>query len=91
MTVPNRREDPPEPAESDGSEGARRGNPASAPSERVLGDIEAASARASTVSHRFGGARYALRRDRAAGGDAADSTADRETPEPPETPDADGN
>ena len=85
MTVPNRRDDPPEPPESDGSEGARRGNPASAPPERVLGGIEAASARATTVSHRFGGARYALRRDPAVGTDDAESTAE------PDTPEADSN
>jgi hypothetical protein len=70
MSVPNKGPDLPDPVDHDGTEDARRGNPASAYEEGVTGVIETATTRATTVSRRFGGARYALRRENPAPGDA---------------------
>jgi hypothetical protein len=68
MSFPNRGPEVPEP-EQEGAEDVRRSNPASAYDERVTGVIESATTRASAVSRRFGGARYALkRRDEPANG-----------------------
>ncbi|MEU7907902.1 hypothetical protein [Actinoplanes sp. NPDC049118] len=53
MTVPNAGPHHPDPTE--------RGNPAYR-EERLTTDMEAASTRATTVSQRFGGVRYALTR-----------------------------
>jgi hypothetical protein len=62
MTVPNAGPLQPDPAAPDGMD-MRRGNPALVYRDEPLnGDMEAASTRATTVSHRFGGARYALTR-----------------------------
>lgn len=88
------RSDPPDP---DASDGSRRSNPASAfLADTSSGVIDAAQARAATVSHRFGSRRYALtRRDQADGpadgplGGEPDTGASREEPAPGR-PDADG-
>jgi hypothetical protein len=62
MTVPNAGPQQPDPIDPDGTD-ARRGNPAFVYRDEPLnGDMEAASTRATTVSHRFGGVRYALTR-----------------------------
>ena len=62
MTVPNAGPLQPDPSGPEGAE-ARRGNPALVyRDEPLTGGMEAASTRASTVSHRFGGVRYALTR-----------------------------
>lgn len=62
MTVPNSGPQQPDLTDPDGMD-ARRGNPALVYRDEPLsGDMEAASTRASTVSHRFGGVRYALTR-----------------------------
>jgi hypothetical protein len=62
MTVPNAGPHQPDPTDPDGTD-ARRGNPALVYRDEPLnGDMEAASTRATTVSHRFGGVRYALTR-----------------------------
>ena len=62
MTVPNAGPLQPDPSGPEGAE-ARRGNPALVyRAEPLTGGMEAASTRASTVSHRFGGARHPLTR-----------------------------
>lgn len=74
MSIPNIG---PEHAESGDHErvvGARRGNPALVyRDEPLTDDVSAATARASAVTHRFGGVRYALTRPDTA-------VADREPP-----------
>jgi hypothetical protein len=58
MTVPNAGPQQPDPMDSDGAE-ARRGNPALVYRDEPLsGGMEAASIRATTVSHRFSGVRH---------------------------------
>ena len=91
MSIPNRREDVPDPSEPDGTDGSRPANRASAYDERMTGVIETATTRATTVSHRFGGVRYALTRpDEPAGGadePDADEPGTKGTPGPDEQPD----
>jgi hypothetical protein len=67
MTVPNAGPQQPDPMDPDGGEAgradARRGNPAPVYRDEPLsGGMEAASTRATTVSHRFGGVRHPLTR-----------------------------
>jgi hypothetical protein len=60
MSVPNIGPELPDRYESDDS---RRGNPAMVyRDERPTDEVEAASTRASSVTHRFGGIRYGLSR-----------------------------
>lgn len=60
MTVPNAGPQHPDHFDADGAD-ARRGNPAVIYTDEPLtGGMAAASTRASTVSHRFGGVRHAL-------------------------------
>jgi len=60
MTVPNSGPQQPDPTEAHGL-GPRRGNPAVIyRDEPLAGGMEAASTRATAVSHRFGGIRHAL-------------------------------
>ena len=60
MSVPNIGPELPDPDQSDQT---RKGNPAPVyRDETPTDDVHAASSRASAVSHRFGGARYALSR-----------------------------
>ena len=62
MTVPNAGPQQPDPVDVGGTD-TRRGNPAFVHRDELLpGGMEAASTRATTVSHRFGGARHALTR-----------------------------
>jgi hypothetical protein len=62
MTVPNAGPQQPDPRDPDVAD-ARRGNPALVyRDEPLTGGMEAASTRASTVSHRFGGVRHPLTR-----------------------------
>ncbi len=95
MSFPNRGPEVPEP-EHEGAEDLRRGNPASAYDERVTGVIESATTRASAVSRRFGGARYALKRrddsangksgEEAEGAEPADEPANDSAEDPGATP-----
>jgi hypothetical protein len=74
MTIPNIGPEHADSGDSGGAENARRGNPPPVLRGGPLTDeVVAASTRASAVTHRFGGVRYALtRRDNRA--------ADREPP-----------
>ncbi|OJF10091.1 hypothetical protein [Couchioplanes caeruleus] len=65
MSVPNIGPEPFDPIDPDGVDVPRRGNPALVyRDERPPDCMAAASTRATMVSHRFGGVRYALiRRD----------------------------
>ncbi|MEV4635717.1 hypothetical protein AB0J80_00015 [Actinoplanes sp. NPDC049548] len=66
MSVPNIGPEPFDPTEHDGTDIPRRGNPALVyRDERLPDGMEAATTRATTVSHRFGGVRYALTRNEA--------------------------
>ena len=92
MAIPNMRRDDSDGPDGDQTRGPSRGNPASAYDDGVSGVIEAASSRATTVSHRFGGARYALtRRDHPMDADEPDEPDKRaeqdkrEEPDEPET------
>ncbi|UQU65147.1 hypothetical protein COUCH_02005 [Couchioplanes caeruleus] len=63
MSVPNIGPEPFETNDIDGVDTHRRGNPAPVlRDERLTDCMEAATTRATTVSHRFGGVRYALTR-----------------------------
>jgi hypothetical protein len=63
MSIPNIGPEHPDSGDPGASESARRGNPAPVYRDRgTTDDVVAASTRASAVSHRFGGARYALSR-----------------------------
>jgi hypothetical protein len=63
MSVPNIGPEPWEPTDHDAMDAQRRGNPASVyRDERHTDGMQAATTRATTVSHRFGGVRYALTR-----------------------------
>jgi hypothetical protein len=63
MPIPNIGPEHFDEADSDGGESPRRGNPAPVlRDEPVTDDMTAATTRASTVTHRFGGVRYALTR-----------------------------
>ena len=69
MSIPNIGPEHPDPNDPDAVESSRRGNPPSVyRDEPVTDDVTAASARASSVSHRFGGVRYALSRPEGAAG-----------------------
>ena len=88
MSNPNLGPELSDSSNSESTESNRRGNPASAYlDETPAGEIEAAQARATTVSHRFGGTRYALSRPVAPAAPAADGPRDS-TPEPPGDTDA---
>ena len=61
MWVPNIGPELPEPSDPRASDHARKGNPALLYRDDLLiDDVSAASTRASVVTHRFGGVRYAL-------------------------------
>jgi hypothetical protein len=63
MPIPNIGPEHPDQGDPDAVESPRRGNPAPVlRDEPLTDDVMAASARASTVTHRFGGVRYALTR-----------------------------
>jgi hypothetical protein len=63
MSIPNIGPERPDLGDPDVVENLRRGNPAPVLRDEPLTDeVTAASARASTVTHRFGGVRYALTR-----------------------------
>ena len=73
MSIPNIGPGLPDPSDPSAGENPRKGNPPLIyRDEPVMDDVIAASARASAVSHRFGGVRYALSRPNGAN-----------TPEPP--------
>jgi len=74
MSIPNIGPEHWEQGDPDEAETPRRGNPALVYRDEPLTDeVTAATARASTVTHRFGGVRYALSRPEA-------TPADRERP-----------
>lgn len=63
MSIPNIGPEHAEPGNHDGVESFRRGNPPLVyRDEPLTNDVTAATARASAVTHRFGGVRYALTR-----------------------------
>jgi hypothetical protein len=63
VSIPNIGPEHPDPSGSEMTEHARRGNPALLfRDEPAIDEVDAAEARASTVTHRFGGVRYALSR-----------------------------
>lgn len=67
MSIPNIGPEHAGSGEHGASETPRRGNPAPVlRDEPLTDDVMAATARASTVTHRFGGVRYALTRPDAA-------------------------
>lgn len=91
MSTPNLGPELSDPSDPDGTECNRRGNPASVyRNETSSGGMETAQGRASVVSHRFGGTRYALTRpDYAAPGGAAaahPADADEDGADGPEAP-----
>ncbi|MGX6604610.1 hypothetical protein ACWKSP_21125 [Micromonosporaceae bacterium Da 78-11] len=72
MSIPNIGPEHSDPGGLDAGDNPRRGN--SLPvylDEPLTDDVTAASTRASTVSHRFGGVRYALTRPSVAAADHA--------------------
>jgi hypothetical protein len=63
MSIPNIGPEHTEPGDPDGVETHRRGNPPLVyRDEPQTDEVSAATARASAVTHRFGGVRYALSR-----------------------------
>ncbi|MCA2215757.1 hypothetical protein [Jidongwangia harbinensis] len=63
MSAPNIGPEMPDSSHPDAVDHARKGNPASMyRDEPLTDDVHAASTRASAVTHRFGGVRYALSR-----------------------------
>ncbi|GGL05714.1 hypothetical protein GCM10012284_45110 [Mangrovihabitans endophyticus] len=63
MSVPNIGPEHPDPNDPHALDAARKGNPPLMHrDEAPTDDVQAASTRASTVTHRFGGVRYALSR-----------------------------
>ena len=63
MSIPNIGPEHAEPGDPDGVETHRRGNPPLVyRDEPETDEVSAATARASAVTHRFGGVRYALSR-----------------------------
>jgi hypothetical protein len=65
MSVPNIGPEMPDPSHPEGSD-HRKGNPAPMyRDEPLTDDVQAASTRASALTHRFGGVRYALSRPEA--------------------------
>ncbi|MFF0375472.1 hypothetical protein [Actinoplanes missouriensis] len=76
MSIPNVGPEHPDPNVPEASEQSRRGNPSVLfRDEPVIDEVVAAEARASTVTHRFGGVRYALNRP-AAGAPAEEGESD---------------
>jgi hypothetical protein len=68
MSIPNIGPEHSDPGDPDGVETPRRGNPALVyRDEPQTDEVSAATARASAVTHRFGGVRYALTRPDATG------------------------
>jgi hypothetical protein len=66
MSIPNIGPEHADSGDPDAGDSPRRGNPALVyRDEPLTDDVAAASARASTVTHRFGGVRYALSRPEA--------------------------
>ncbi|WP_106127597.1 hypothetical protein [Pseudosporangium ferrugineum] len=64
MSVPNIGPEPFDAPETDGMDTPRRGNPALVYRDEMVTDcMHAATTRATMVSHRFGGVRYALTRN----------------------------
>ncbi|AGL21519.1 hypothetical protein [Actinoplanes sp. N902-109] len=78
MAVPNIGPEPWESTDTGAIDAPRRGNPAAVyRDERHTDGMQAATTRATTVSHRFGGVRYALtRRDGFHPGPAPDEGGD---------------
>ncbi|GAA0479579.1 hypothetical protein Ade02nite_39400 [Paractinoplanes deccanensis] len=75
MSVPNIGPEHFELGDNEAAEESRRGNPAPLyRDETVTDDVTAASTRASAVTHRFGGVRYALTRPEAPAADLRPST-----------------
>lgn len=63
MSVPNIGPEHPDPGDPGAADSPRRGNPPPVYRDvAITDDVVAASSRASAVSHRFGGVRYALSR-----------------------------
>ena len=63
MTIPNAGPEHPDPNDPNALDAARRGNPPLAlRGDRTTDDVQAASTRASALSHRFGTVRHALSR-----------------------------
>jgi hypothetical protein len=72
MSIPNIGPEHPDPGDPDAADVPRRGNPAPVyRDEPLTDDVSAASTRASAVTHRFGGVRYALTRPDVAAADQA--------------------
>jgi hypothetical protein len=66
MSIPNVGPEHPDAGDLDAVDSPRRGNPAPLlRDEPVTDDVSAASARATALTHRFGGVRYALSRPHA--------------------------
>ncbi|SNY04010.1 hypothetical protein [Paractinoplanes atraurantiacus] len=75
MSVPNIGPEHFDQGDPDTAEGSRRGNPAPLyRDETVTDDVAAATTRASAVTHRFGGIRYALSRPGTPAADPGTST-----------------
>ncbi|BCJ43383.1 hypothetical protein GCM10010168_43070 [Actinoplanes ianthinogenes] len=63
MSIPNIGPEHPDPGDPGAADSPRRGNPAPVYRDTAItDDVVAASTRASAVTHRFGGVRYALSR-----------------------------
>jgi hypothetical protein len=62
VSIPNIGPEHPESGGPGAADSARRGNPLAYRDEPFADEVFAASTRATTVSHRFGGVRYALSR-----------------------------
>jgi len=63
MSVPNAGPEHPDPNDPTAMDAARKGNPALVHrADQPTDDVQAASARASVVTHRFGGVHYRLTR-----------------------------
>ena len=74
MSIPNIGPEHVEPVDPGGAETPRRGNPPLVyRDEPPTDDVLAATARATAVSHRFGGVRYALSRPDATAADSRPS------------------
>ncbi|MEU4618365.1 hypothetical protein AB0G04_00080 [Actinoplanes sp. NPDC023801] len=62
MSIPNIGPEHPEPGDPGAADSSRRGNSLTHRDEPFVGEVFAASTRATMVTHRFGGVRYALNR-----------------------------
>ena len=72
MSIPNIGPEHGDSGDPDGVETPRRGNPPRVLRDELMtDDVTAATARASTVTHRFGGVRYALTRPDATAAESA--------------------